>query len=139
MTHDPDLDRWPSLRREVDPLPGGITRLRAGLDQERRRRPWVVGGALATAAAIALALIVSVRSVDPDGDPRRAARELLAGERLPHPDAVALGLAEPAPQPVGDPRVPGGGAIVFVWVEARPPAAPAPIAIAPVDVADLER
>ena len=138
MSDDPDLDRWPSLRREVEPLPGGLTRLRARRDQERRRA-WVFRGSVAAALIAAMALVVSLRPPRTDVDARQAARDLLAGESLPHPDAIALGLADPAPAPVGDPRVAGDTAIVFVWVEATPAPAREVRYIDPVDESTLVR
>jgi hypothetical protein len=76
----------------LDPPPGGLTRLRAGLRAERRRRTRnrTLAGALATAAAAAILLVLLV----PGG-----------GARTPLPGlesdllAVRLGLAE-APEEV---------------------------------------
>lgn len=80
----------------IDPPPGGLTRFRA----RRRRRPtwpWLLGCALATTAALLLALRIT--PPPPAAQPRRAPVDLIAGRDVStlHPRWIGLGrVALPA-------------------------------------------
>lgn len=79
----------------IDPPPGGLTRFRA----RRRRRPtwpWVLGCALATTAALLLALRITP---PPVAQPQRTPVDLIAGldASTLHPRWIGLGrVALPA-------------------------------------------
>jgi hypothetical protein len=105
-----DLDRWPAIRRRVDPLPGGVFELRRRLREPRRVRASAV---LAVAAcAIVLAMIATWATRPGEPPDRRALHELL----VDHPGAIALGLADPpAATLAADPRI-ADGVVVFRWV-----------------------
>jgi hypothetical protein len=102
--------------RDVAPLPSGLVALRRAIRGEARRR--FVPVALASVAAVAIALVIVTRSAPAHAD--RAAMKQLLGGAQPHPGAAALGLVD-APQLVtsaGDPRVPDQ-VVVFRWVQPR--------------------
>lgn len=111
---DPELERFPALFRRVNPLPGGAMALRRRLRHTARTRPPVamVVAVAGLGAVLAVLALWSSRSVAPD---RSAAARLFAGSAVPHPEAVALGLADRSrSEQTTEPRIPAG--VVFVWV-----------------------
>jgi hypothetical protein len=123
----PDLPELPELFEPIEPLPGGLAQLRRRVDRERqrekRRAGWLWLAPLAAGVAV-LALWLQSAPVEP------AAPPLISGaSALPHPSAIALGLAPPTPSASGD--------VVFVWVDASQPRPP-PIYVEPSEVDRLE-
>lgn len=125
MTARDPIDGWPELFEPVEPLPGGLARLRERIDREKRRAGWLWLAPL-VAGAVVLALWIRRAPVEPEP----AAAPLISGaSELPHPAAIALGLAAPHPRAEGD--------VVFAWVDASQPR-PAPIYVEPSEVGRLE-
>ena len=107
-----DLERWPAIRRRIEPLPGGVLALRRRLREPRRRQRWFVATAAAT--VLAAATLMWLLAPRPQVADRRALDRLI-GQR-PSPELVARGIAVPrrddqTPDPRVDDRV-----VVFRWV-----------------------
>lgn len=112
---DPDLDRWSTVFRRIEPLPGGVFALRRRLRQPARDRTAYAAIAASAAMLAVLAWLVlwsRPSSVPPD---RAAAEQLFSSFAVPPPQAVALGLAERSEaERAAEPRVHDG--VVFFWV-----------------------
>jgi len=123
---DSDLDRWPSFSRDVEPLPGGLSALRGRIANEAApsRARWLWGTGLAGGLAAAGILLWWFAGDAPAPSDQRAATAALLSpaNRLPHPAAFALGLAErPRLDQFEDPRLSDNDTdVVFRWVTARP-------------------
>jgi hypothetical protein len=119
------FDDWPELFEPIEPLPAGLARLRERIDREKRHPGWLWLAPLA-AGAVVLALWLRAAPVGQEPPPP----PLISGaSALPHPSAIALGLAAPTPAADGD--------VVFAWVDASQPR-PAPIYVEASDVERLE-
>lgn len=119
------LDDWPEVFESIEPLPGGLRALRERIEREKRRA-WLLW--LTPAVAAAVVLMLWLRR-DPPPPPEPPAALVSGASALPHPSAIALGLAEH--------DRPADGAVVFRWVDSSQPPA-GPVYVEAAEVGSLE-
>ncbi len=127
---DPELEAWPSLYRDIKPIAGGIDDLRSRIAAApiANVHAWR-WSALAVGALCAAALSVYwMQEAAPEGQRATASSVGQNADRLPHPRAVSLGLADPVERVhSSDSRIDAALAksgdrepvLVFQWVKPR--------------------
>lgn len=126
---DPELESWPDMYREVEPIEGGLSDLRARIaaDSEIGARQWGWGALVATTlCAAALGLYWSQLGTSELGA-SPATNLADRSNHLPHPRALSLGIVAPSKAtPLRDSRVEaaarrteGPPVLVFQWVQAQ--------------------